>query len=381
MTFNHLVLIGGGHTNVLLIKKWLMCTKLMPEIPVSIISRDSHLVYSAMFPSVLSKSISLEKSLIDIKSLAKNAKVSFIEEEVKDIDFNLKKIVLSNRPSVNYSNLVLNFGSQTIIPNEFESLVKNRNAFTIKPFLRAYELIQKEDIFDSVNEPPFVIVGSGLAAIEVSYALRKRWRDRPLKLLCDSRKINNKILKSLRNSNIDLVENLNFDYGNILLCTGNTAPLWIQKKLLDSDSHGRIITNQNLQLKSFSGIFAAGDCAVVDSARRPASGVFAVKVVNTLVQNLKKDLEGGSLKKWFPQRIGLQIVNTFPSHHSKAFAIYRNFVFGPSFIFWILKHKIDLNFIKKFRSKRLIMKSSKKNTKYWVKDKKPIFKNSLPIYN
>ena len=66
MTFNHLVLIGGGHTNVLLIKKWLMCTKLMPEIPVSIISRDSHLVYSAMFPSVLSKSISLEKSLIDI---------------------------------------------------------------------------------------------------------------------------------------------------------------------------------------------------------------------------------------------------------------------------------------------------------------------------
>jgi len=42
MTFNHLVLIGGGHTNVLLMKKWLMCPKLMPEIPVSIISRDSH---------------------------------------------------------------------------------------------------------------------------------------------------------------------------------------------------------------------------------------------------------------------------------------------------------------------------------------------------
>ena len=361
MTFNHLVLIGGGHTNVLLMKKWLMCPKLMPDIPVSIISRDSHLVYSAMFPSVISKSISLEESLIDIKSLAKNAKVSFVEEEVKDIDFNLKKIVLSNRPSVNYSKLVLNYGSQTIIPKEFESLVKNRNAFSIKPFLRAYESILKEDIFDSVNELPFVIVGSGLAAIEVSYALRKRWGYRPLKLLCDSRKINNKILKSLRNSNIDLVEKLNFDYGKILLCTGNTSPLWAQKKLLDSDSYGRIITNQNLQIKSFSGIFAVGDCAVVGSAKRPASGVFAVKVVNTLVQNLKKDIEGRSLKKWFPQKIGLQIVNIFPSHHPKAFAIYRNFVFGPSFVFWILKHKIDLNFIKKYRSKRLMMKSSEKN--------------------
>ena len=90
MAFNHLVLIGGGHSNVSLLKKWLMFPKLMPEIPVSIISRDSHLVYSAMFPSVISKSISLEESLIDIKSLAKNAKISFMEEEVKDIDFNLK---------------------------------------------------------------------------------------------------------------------------------------------------------------------------------------------------------------------------------------------------------------------------------------------------
>ena len=86
-----------------------------------------------------------------------------------------------------------------------------------------------------------------------------------------------------RNSNIDLVEKLNFDYGKILLCTGNTSPLWAQKKLLDSDSYGRIITNKNLQIKSFSGIFAVGDCAVVGSAKRPASGVFAVKVVNTLV--------------------------------------------------------------------------------------------------
>jgi len=361
MTCNHLVLIGGGHTNVLLIKKWLMSPKLIPEIPVSIISRDSYLVYSAMFPSVISKSISLEESLIDIKSLAKNAKISFIEEEVKDIDFNLKTIVLSNRPSVDFSKLVLNYGSETKIPREFETLVKNRNAFPIKPFLRAYDLIQQEDIFDSVKELPFVIVGSGLAAIEVSYALRKRWRFRHLKLLCDSTKINNKILKSLRNSNIELVDNLDSDYGKILLCTGNKSPLWIQKKLLESDSNGRMIINHNLQLKSVSGIFAAGDCAVINSSKRPASGIFAVKVVNTLVHNLKKEIEGRSLKKWFPQRFGLQIVNVFPSQYPKAFAIYRNFVFGPSFFIWFLKHKIDLNFIQKFRSKRLIMLNGGKN--------------------
>ena len=122
-----------------------MQPNLMPDIPVSIISRDSHLVYSGMFPSVIANSISLKECLIDIQTLAKNAKVSFIKEEVKDIDFNLNKVVLENRPSINYSHSVLDFGSQTIIPREFENLVKTKIAFPIKPFLNAYELIKKED--------------------------------------------------------------------------------------------------------------------------------------------------------------------------------------------------------------------------------------------
>ena len=142
MSFNHLVLIGGGHTNVLLMRKWLMYPKLMPEIPISIISRDSHLVYSAMFPSVISKSISLKDSLIDIRSLAKKARVSFIKEEVINIDFKLNKIFLKNRPSIDYSKLVLNYGSQTKISGEFKDLVNNKIAFPIKPFFKAYEFIK-----------------------------------------------------------------------------------------------------------------------------------------------------------------------------------------------------------------------------------------------
>ena len=141
MTINHLVLIGGGHTNVLLMRKWLMYPKLMPEIPISIISRDTQLVYSAMFPSVISKSISLDESLIDIRSLAKKSRVAFIKGEVVNIDFQLKKF-FKNRPSICYSKLVLNYGSQTKISGEFEDLVNNQIAFPIKPFFKAYELLK-----------------------------------------------------------------------------------------------------------------------------------------------------------------------------------------------------------------------------------------------
>ena len=361
MTLNHLVLIGGGHTNVLLMRKWLMNPKLMPEMPVSIISRDSQLVYSAMFPSVISKSISLEECLIDIENLARKAKISFIKDEVSDIDFKLKKIFFNNRPSVDFSKLVLNFGSQTRIPKEFDHLVKDQRAFPVKPFLKAYELIKKEDIFDLGKELPFIIVGSGLAAIEVSFALRKRWRNRTLKLFCYANKINNKLLRSLRNSNIGLIDNIDFDYGRILLCTGNTSPLWVKKKLLKLDSNGRIIINQNLKLKNFSGIFATGDCAVIDSMKRPASGIYAVKVLNTLAHNLKQEIGSQSFKKWFPQRFGLQIVNSFPQKKPMAFAIYRNFVFGPSSLIWSFKNRIDRDFVKKFRLTETIMNQKVKD--------------------
>ncbi len=349
MTINHLVLIGGGHTNVLLMRKWLMYPKLMPEIPISIISKDTDLVYSAMFPSVISKSISLEDSLIDIRSLAKKARISFIKNEVTNIDFYLKKISLKNRPSIDYSKLVLNYGSQTKISEEFKDLVKKQIAFPIKPFFKAYELIKKEDKYDCVHERSFVIVGSGLAAIEVAFALRKRWENRSLKILCKSNKIDKKILKTFYRSNIEVVENLPFDYGKIILCTGNSSPLWVQKYNSELDSKGRFIINQKLKLKNSLETFATGDCAVMNSFNRTSSGIFAVKVLNILVKNIQREIKGESLKKWSPQKFGLQIVNSYPRKLPKAFAFYGDVVIGPSFLIWFLKNKIDEGFIKKFR--------------------------------
>ena len=349
MTINHLVLIGGGHTNVLLMRKWLMYPKLMPEIPITIISRDTHLVYSATFPSVISKSISLNNSLIDIRSLARKARVSFIKNEVTNIDYHLKKIFLKNRPSIGYSKLVLNYGSQTKISEEFEDLVNKKIAFPIKPFFKAYELIKKEDKYDSETEKSFVIVGSGLAAIEVAFALRKRWKKRSLKILCQRNKLDNKIFKTFYRSNIEVVGTLPIDYGKILLCTGNTSPLWVKKYNSELDSKGRFLINQKLMLKNFLGTFATGDCAVIEDSSRPSSGIFAVKALNTLATNIQKDIKGESLKRWSPQKFGLQIVNSYPVKVPKAFAFYGDIVIGPSFVIWYLKTKIDEGFIRKFR--------------------------------
>ena len=138
MSFNHLILIGGGHSNVLLMQKWLMHPSLMPKCPISIISRDFNLVYSAMYPGVIAGEFKLDETLIDIYSLANSLKISFIKDEISDINFLHRKVLFYKRPYIKYSKLVLNFGSETKVEREFNELVRNELAFPIKPFKKSF---------------------------------------------------------------------------------------------------------------------------------------------------------------------------------------------------------------------------------------------------
>ena len=95
-------------------------------------------------------------------------------------------------------------------------------------------------------------------------------------------------------------------------------------------------------MKNSLGTFAAGDCAVIETSKRTSSGILAVKVLNMLATNIQREIKGESLKKWFPQKFGLQIVNSYPRKLPKSFAFYGDFVIGPSFLIWYLKTKICL---------------------------------------
>ena len=361
MTFNHLVLVGGGHSNVLLMRKWLMQPNLMPNHPITIISRDSHLVYSAKFPSVIANLISLEESLIDIASFAKSVKVAFIQEEVKNIEFKHNKIIFKSRPAISYSDLVINCGSRTKVSKEFEELVQKKIAFPIKPFYESYKYILEEDQFDSYDELPFVIIGSGLAAVEIAFALRKRWKHRPLILVCKLQKLSDKFIFWLKKFKIILKPKINFNYKKILLCTGNAPHHWIENNYLRLDSRGRIITNSTLRSEQFSNIYAIGDCAYSGKSQLNSSGILAVKAVKRLSENIKNNLNKKRLKKWYPQKKGLQIVNLFNDSNQSAFAVYGKLTIGPNINLWKLKNKLDNDFLAKLKPPIMRIDSIKEN--------------------
>ncbi len=349
MTLNHLVLVGGGHTNALLMKHWLMQPNLMPNVPITIISRDPSLVYSSMYPSVISRSISFQQSLIDISSLANSVKISFIKSVVKDIQFDSQKIILNNRPSIQYSKIILNCGSATKVSKELSELVKKDIACTIRPFFQSYQFIKNEDAFNNRNELPFVITGSGLGAIEIAFALRKRWKNRKLILVCNPTKISRRFLKSLEILNIQIKEDINFDYKKVLLCTGNSPHSWIKNNILKLDNNGRIITNKYLKVEDFLNVYAVGDCASVGINKQKSSGIIAVKASRTLCKNINNDFLNKKLRKWSPQKRGLQLVNLIINDQPMAFAIYGKLVLGPSRLFSIFKNILDVNFLQKFK--------------------------------
>lgn len=360
MTLNHLVLVGGGHTNALLMRNWLMKPTLKPNVPITIISRDSFLVYSSMYPSVISRSISLKQSLIDISSLANSAKISFFNCEVNNIQFDNRRIILNNRPSIQYSKIILNCGSSTKVSKEFSKLVKEDIACTIRPFFQSYQFIKSEDEFNTKNALPFVITGSGLGAIEIAFALRKRWKNRKLILACNPIKISKRFLKSLESFNIKIKEDINFDFKKVLLCTGNSPHSWIKNNILKLDNNGRIITNKYLRAKDFFNVYAVGDCASVGINKQKSSGILAVKSCQTLCQNIKNDFINKNLREWSPQKRGLQIVNLFNNNKPMAFAVYGKKVLGPSRLFWVLKNILDANFLQKF--KKDIMSNTQNNS-------------------
>ncbi len=348
MSFNHLVLVGGGHSNVLLMRLWLMKPALMPNYPISIISRDFNLVYSAMYPGVIAREFNIDETLINIYTLANNAKISFISDEISDINFLERKILFHKRPYLKYSKLVLNFGSETKVESQYRELVNIQKAFPIKPFNKSYQLIKGEDFNNNNKVLPFVIVGSGLAAIEMAFALRTRWRNRKLCLVCEPKKINIRIIEKLKQLNIFIKKNINFDHGKVLLCTGNQCPSWVLKNSLKLDKKGRIYTNLRLKVNNLPDVFAVGDCAVIAKRKRPASGVFAVKVVKSLAINLNNDFKGQKLKNWYPQKKNLQIIKIF-NDSLETFALYGNYTLKSGSFFGKLKNNIDRNFVKKFK--------------------------------
>ena len=80
----HLVLIGGGHSHLAVLKHLGMNP--VPGLAITLISRDINTPYSGSLPGFLSGIYSQEDIHIDLRPLAQFAGARIIQEEIQEIE-------------------------------------------------------------------------------------------------------------------------------------------------------------------------------------------------------------------------------------------------------------------------------------------------------
>ncbi len=106
-----LVLVGGGHAHVHVIKMLKMQGDI-PHLRITLISRDTMSPYSGMIPGYICGYYSKDECHIDLMKLAAFAKIRFLHCEVNHIDTDKKLIFFTdrNRPPIRYDLMSIDIG-------------------------------------------------------------------------------------------------------------------------------------------------------------------------------------------------------------------------------------------------------------------------------
>ena len=359
-----LVLIGGGHSNVQVLRK--LCMHEYKGLNVILISEGYESIYSGMTPGYIKKIYSLEDISIDLQRLCFNAGATFIKDKVVNLDNKNQIIHLNQNPSISYDTLSINSGS--ISNNQSIKFDKKSNVISVKPistFISKLKVI--DELIEKSSNRKISIIGGGVAAFELSFALYKRYSENiSLDIISDQflieKNLNqssiNTLKKIAKNLNINLISKKVIDIHDseisledgsksqselVLLSTGAALPDWLAESNLQMNENF-IAVNHHLQSLNFNNVFVSGDAASIENFNRPKSGVMAVRQGEILKENLFLYLLKKPLKKFKPQKNWLYLIGT---HQNSAVLNYFNFSFEGKWC-WLLKKIIDLNFMKKF---------------------------------
>ena len=359
-----LVLLGGGHAHIQVLRK--LCMNFYEGLHVILINNSMESAYSGMTPAYIQDYYKIKEIMIDLQRLCFNAGVTFINDEVIQLKTEEKKVILKNRPSIHYDLLSINTGCISK-KNNIKIHENSKNIF-IKPINNLIKNLNTLDkIIKNTNNTKINIIGGGVAAFEISFALRVRFQNRISitiisKNILLEKNLNNKTITELKKisenmsislKEIDVIEikknELLLSNGEIfpsdlnLISTGVQIPQWIQNSSLKKNN-GFIGIKTNLQSINDDNIFAAGDVASIQDYLRPKSGVMAVRQGQILKENIFLKIQGKKLMKFQPQKNWLYIIGTYPN---KALLNYLNFSFHSKWC-WALKKWIDKSFMKKF---------------------------------
>ena len=346
----HLVLIGGGHAHVQVIKALNAAAR--PEhFKVTLVdsSPSGAASYSGMVPGCVADLYTVDETRIDLQSLATWAEIEFINDAVVDMDLEQNLIYTKNAghdEPIPFDVVSVDIGSTSrdldTIPGARSHTIPTRPIDKLVARLdRARDEWQKENESDeegkgtgetslssSHDQPRLVVVGGGVAGVELCLSLHQRWStfsqprttllNAGSELLAGESAAARQTLTRIMTDEVGIciqhdasVHSVEEDC--VILKNGEKVPfdicVWAtgagahnlayhlnEARQLATTQHGWIRVGPTLQSVSHPHVFAAGDCAHLEGLTGgkkspPKAGVYAVRAGPILIENLTRTLE------------------------------------------------------------------------------------------
>lgn len=335
-----LVLIGGGHAHVHVIRSFGM--KPIPGVRLTVVSRDIDTPYSGMLPGYVAGFYSREECHIDLRPLARFAQARLIQDDVVGLDRDGCRLLFKSRPEIAYDVVSIDIGSTPKIDALAGAALHGTSVKPISQFAARWQAVMAR-VTASKAPMSLVVVGGGAAGVEVLLAARHRLRtlradgggnpdDLTFTLITrgdllagQNARTQHAFRGIMRDQGVRLVDGCTvasvddrivraadgreFAYDELLWVTEAGAAAWLRETGLALDDRGFIAINECLRSVNTANVFAAGDCATSVVDPRPKAGVFAVRQGPPLAENLRRALRGDTLRPFKPQKQFLAIIS------------------------------------------------------------------------
>ncbi|MCO5733120.1 FAD-dependent oxidoreductase [Rhizobium sp. SSA_523] len=362
-----IVLLGGGHAHLEVVRH-LGQLGLGRDLAggVTLVSPSRHAPYSGMLPGHIAGAYGFAEFHVDLLALCRGHGIRFLETAATGIDPERRRVFLQDGSRLDYRLLSIDIGSTPVLPPAVTA------GIPVKPIASFAERLLRLDALADQGRPlALTVIGQGVAGVEVAFALKRRYRGRPIEIALAGRAPRPVPERSLRAGRLverelakaGIAHHRDFDVvavedGEVLAkdgrrlkadefvwTTSSGAPAWLRETGLLLDPDGFIRVDEKLRSLSHSNVFAAGDVAALVEPR-PKAGVFAVREGPVLADNIHRSMTRGRLKAFRPQRAWLALISL---SDGRAIADkWQLALLGRWVTRW--KERIDSRFLQRYRT-------------------------------
>ncbi|APG28686.1 hypothetical protein A7E78_13100 [Syntrophotalea acetylenivorans] len=327
----HLVLVGGGHAHMTVMKN--LADYISRGHRVTLVSPSPYHYYSGMGPGLLGGTYRPQQVRFHIRKLVENRGARFVEDRVTSIDADKRRLRMASGDVLDYHIASFNTGSG--VPLQVAG-AQGEGVVPVKPIVNLLQA--RRQLLQNMGgkSQNLLVVGGGPAGVELAGNL---WRlvnlaggQAQITLLAGSRllhrfpdRVRKLALKSLRERDIPVLEGgraSSVANGRAELYDGRSLPYdlafiaaGVEPSPIFGDSglpvgeDGGLLVNKQLQSIAHPELFGGGDCISLQGKPLAKVGVYAVRQNPILHANLLAALEDRPLISFKPQSRYLLILN------------------------------------------------------------------------